>query len=153
MTRTFLSLALAICATNAFATSDPEPDPYCTVRLELKCKTAPDTAYYTMDCPEEPPSQAGFKFFCAAAPPPAQVRCQSGNGVVECTAWPQSPVLTMRYIYSVINGVEPNYSASEFSPSLLGNCTGNSGRVSVTVIAPNGVASTAQTPFACLHDE
>lgn len=147
MHRSLTSVGLALALSSAAA------DETCLVRPTLSCVIPNDFVHYTQDCPEEGLSSEGFVFKCLPAPPPAQLSCQSSGGMVECEAWPQSPQLTYRYIYTVLNGVEPNYTASEFSPNLVGQCSGNSGRVAVTVIAPNGTTSNTQTVFACLHDE
>lgn len=125
----------------------------CIVRPAPGCDLPKDFVHYTKTCPDEPTTSGESTFICVDAPPRAEVTCQSANGLVECEAWPQSPDLTYRYIYTVLSGIESNYSADEDSPMLLGNCTGEAGRVSVTVIAPNGVASSARGVFACLHDE
>jgi hypothetical protein len=137
-------------ATLAFsATVDAQS---CTYRPALSCPTG-SFVHYAKDCPEEPPTAEGYRFRCDTNPPPAQLSCESAYNVVHCEAWPQSPQLTYRYVYTVLNGVAPGYSSSEFDPILVGNCTGNSARVSVTVIAPNGWSSSAQTIFPCLDDQ
>lgn len=125
----------------------------CIVRPLPGCDLPKDFVHFTKTCPDEPTTSGDYTFLCVDEPPRAEVACQSANGLVECEAWPQSPELTYRYIYTVLNGIESDYSASEDSPMLLGNCTGQAGRVSVTVIAPNGVSSSARGVFACLHDE
>lgn len=53
----------------------------------------------------------------------------------------------------VLVSMSPAYTASEFSPAFVGQCTGRIGRVGVTVIAPDGTATTAQAIFPCLQDQ
>jgi hypothetical protein len=146
-----LPLLMILPALPAAADSPPT----CVVRLDgMQCPNPDEAVTWRAECPEQTFATHSM-FACPkiGSPPPAQLYCDSANGVVECEAWPQSPQLTYRYVYSVLNGVAPNYTVSEFSPRLLGNCTGNSGRVAVTVIAPNGASSTAQTLFPCLQNE
>lgn len=149
-TLSLLPLLMLLPALPAAADSPPT----CVVRLEQVCPNPDEAVTWLAECPEQ--QSTPLKAFACPkiwAPPPAQISCESAYGVVHCEAWPQSSQLTYRYVYSVLNGVAPGYAAHEFSPELTGNCTGNSGRVAVTVIAPNGVASTAQTLFPCLQNE
>ncbi|MBK8286125.1 MAG: hypothetical protein IPK97_15315 [Ahniella sp.] len=130
-------------------TPTPEP-PTCDLRAsngQPYCEPA-KVVTYTKSCPR---SSGSPQHACpdVALPPPAEISCTSSNYVVVCDAWPASSNLTYRYVWSILNGVDADYSADQFTSTLVGNCTGRAGRVSVTVIAPNGLSTTAQAFFAC----
>lgn len=100
--------------------------------------------YFLKTCP----TKSGF-YSCFVRPymPPAEISCGSVDGLVMCDAFPQSPTVNYTYTFVANNGVQPGYTSD--GPTMLGNCTGNSGRVTVTVYHPDGRSSTASTLFSC----
>ncbi len=143
--------AMIVPSVHAQSTNTTPPEtPTCDLRASNGipyCEPA-KVVTYTKSCPR---SSTSRQHTCpdVAVPPPAEIFCTSSNHVVFCDAWPASDNLTYRYVWSILNGVDADYSADQFSSTLVGNCTGRAGRVSVTVIAPNGQSTTAQTFFAC----
>lgn len=88
-----------------------------------------------------------FMWICVlpgGAMPPAALECKEVDGVATCEAYPQSRDVTYRYVWSVLEGIRDDYKSDEFEPVISGVCQGGSVAVSVTVIAPNGDASSAK---------
>ncbi len=151
----FRILSLTLClsiGTIAHAELEPDPDT-CVVRPTLSCPVALEKVHFTESCPDDPPTPDGFRFYCAKTAPRAEIVCEGVYNVVVCEAWPQSPEVQYRYFYTVLGGIGPDYSVIESSPMLYGNCSGRTGRVSVTVMAPDGTSSAAQTLFPCLNNQ
>lgn len=76
--------------------------------------------------------------------PPAGLECKEVDGVASCEAYPQSSGMTLRYIWSVLEGIRDDYKSDESEPVISGVCQGSSVAVSVTVVAPNGDSSSAK---------
>lgn len=111
------------------------------------CSTPGKVVTYQASCPK---SSGQWGCYETWVMPIAEISCDSANGVVQCEAWPQTDEFEYQYQFTPISGVN-GYSAS--GPEFVGNCTGRTGRVSVTVIHPNGQTSTASAPFPCLQDQ
>lgn len=144
--------ALLCVAFHAHASADTCPtDPIAGAALPPDTCASGKVSTWMKKCPK----YTGLAYcFDISQPPPAEILCTSAYGTVTCEAWPQSDWLTYRYVWSVINGVAPGYSSDQYSPLLQGNCNpGSPGRVAVTVIAPNGAATSADVRFLCEGNE
>jgi len=148
-------LALSVAAAAPVsANSNPPPSnppPTCDIRANnLICPLDSQVLTFLKSCPRD-----SGEAYCPdySEPPPAEIECDSFDNSVICDAWPQSDGITYRYFWSLSTGMSPAYTANEFSPSFFGHCSGRIARVSVTVIAPNGTATSAQATFPCLQDQ
>lgn len=122
-------------------TTKDSPVPACSVgRVVTWAKSCPRTSK-SYSCP------------LVSQMPPAEIQCTAFNGTVSCEAWPQADALTYRYVWSVISGVAPDWYGGEYDPNFAGNCTGLTGRVAVTVIAPDGTAKSADVRFTCEYGQ
>lgn len=149
MIRRVLALGALLSATLLSTVAADEPPPTCDIRAN-NCPRPTQVLTYLKNCP-----RTGGEAACPEIhlPPPAEISCGSSQGYVVCDAWPESDGLSYRYVWSVLAGRVTGGSASEFSPAYFGTCSGRAARIAVTVIAPNGTASTASVAFACEQDQ
>lgn len=146
---TILILSCPLLFTETVWSSTPPP-PTCdfsdTASIGPTCPNM-KVVTHQKSCPRTSKTYSCFEPFVM---PQAELSCESYNSIVQCEAWPQSDSIAYQYVFTPISGVQGYYGNG---PTMIGDCTGRGGQISVTVTHSSGQTSTETIPFACLRDQ